>query len=240
MLKKVSVLLFVLLLAAGTALAEGYDEPAMKNPRDRYEAYMEETDGSETLVLMMLDAMNDESALIRENGPLRVNWNYMDVSGEIDEEFYVTLIEGEYGHIAMYSTRFDGYDIHEYIIGEERMVDVGGAFKTRESGISREEWEWMWESYIFPYADFEMMHGMRQDENGYSYMLLRDAAGDLYEHVLGKDMRILEIRQYSPDENGDMVYKMRVTFSHIDDWEIPDTVIDRMVENAKESGTGNK
>ncbi len=240
MLRRISALLLVLLFAASAALAERYDEPVLKNPRDRYEAYMEKTDGSDALVMMMLDAMNDEAALVEENGPLTASMRHMDANGEVMDSDYVTLMNCEYGRILVISSGFTSYDAHVYIIGEEALMEDGGIFETMESGTNTEELEVLWGCYVYPFADFKMMHGMRQDENGYSYMLLRDAAGDLYEHVLGEGMKILEIRQYTPDENGDMVYKMRVTFSHDSDWEVPEEVLARMAENVKDSSKKNK
>jgi hypothetical protein len=49
-------------LAESAIYADGTDA-LLKTPRDAYEFFMDETDGSDQLVFMMLDSQNDEETL---------------------------------------------------------------------------------------------------------------------------------------------------------------------------------
>lgn len=232
MKKKIALFLSLVLLCA-SAFAEGPDDPTLKNPRERYEMYVDKTDGSEDLIYGVLDAINDEAEAVAEHGSLTVRQSYIDETGMEIGTFETTLLDSEYGRmmrIFQSGLAIYVWGTHYYATFLNFVVDSGEMF-------TQEEFDWQWESYHFPFGSLEVLHGVRQDDAGYSYFLVKSNDGYTFEFVVGENMSIEQIRLYRENEQGEICLDMIVRYEYGTHKDIPATVLAAVQKDfAAESG----
>ncbi len=212
------------------------EEPALTNPRDKYEYYVDTTDGSEELLYMLLDSMNDEDMLVKEHGSVSLYTDFINESGDIDSTATIGMLmhDGE---------RIMRMNIEDTIPGVEILVMIdrtvmlmnGEIFSVSETSAEPELFEQAWEWYCFPWCSIETMHGIRQDENGFTYYLTAMPEGGLCEYVTDSSIRIVDTRIYDIDENGDYRLSMRIHFTTGTEAPIPDNVLAVLFDKEVES-----
>lgn len=219
-------MLLMLCLIFGMALAE-VDEPALKNPKDRYDIYFDQTDGSEELVFLMVDGVNDEAADVEAHGSLVMKHRFL-VAGMPMIKTNIILQNSEFGPMivadvgdgnVMYSLRNDAY------------IAIPGEPAAKAQGYSPEEFDWYWESFHFPYGRLEMLNGMRTDEAGNSYMLIKSDETMSFEFAMDGTMRIQQLRVYDHIGEGEMMLSLLVDYSVAPAVEIPEDVLALMHED---------
>ena len=206
------------------------DSPALKDPGARYEYYTEETDGSEYMMFAMLDAVNDEAADITEYGALFITENQLlNDEGVPAVKIGMTLQDSPYGTVLISNMRFLWIDESTYSIGTHTWTYDGSRAEEAE-GFEQELFDYYTESYHFPYGSLEAMNGVRQDENGYTYYLIRSSEEMSFEFVVGEGMRIVQLRVYTRNEDGELALTSYADYATGPAVEIPQPVLDAMGE----------
>lgn len=237
---RLAALLMALILLCGCALAEdgadlpdtkplptavpGRPEPPLKNPQDYYEIYVDQTDGSEELIYMMLDITNDEEALVDEHGSVTLVAQVVDEHGNCVSTIYTGLMKCEYGLVMRsWTDAFGG--MHVAYITERGEVGTTSGRITHvdpDSELSQ-DLDGYWHSYLFPYTAPQVMNGMRQDADGNACFLIMDNLDHRVEYVVNSAMEIKELRDYAPV--GEDWYLSMVVTRRYDDLTIPDDVL---------------
>lgn len=241
MKKRLLAALTVLALAAMPALglAEGtatgdFEAPAPLNPQERYEEPVEETEGNDQLLFMTLDARNDEAADIEEYGALYITEHPVqnEVSG-VMASVEMSIQDCPYGRVICSAMQLQGIDATLYSIGERTFIYANGEV-LRRTIYTQEQYDFFCQSYHFPYGGLESVKGVRQDENGYLYFLIKNGEGRDFEFVTDADMRILQLRIYESNGDGDMALASYIDYGVGPAWEIPQPVLDAMGEAEEE------
>ena len=224
MRKWILFLLACVLMLCGTAFAEGFDEPLLKNPIERYENPMGETDGSEVTLYMLLDSMNDEAALVEEYGALTVTMTFVDETGapvqQVDNVFQnspfgkMQIMRSGKGLFAQEVYMVDGHSFAMFL----KQPSYSGQLQTSE------EFDAYWESYLFPFGPLDALLGLRQDEAGNAYFLIRSDDVTVFEFATGVNTKIHELRMYSVTEDGETVLSALITNSVGEAEPIPEKV----------------
>ena len=223
--------LLMLLIMCVPACAEGLDTPALTNPGERYEMYFEQTDGSEMSLFMLMDMQNDEKAIVEEYGALQIDMNFVDETGAITDVISNIIQMSEYGPLQIIRYGSGIFAMEMYCI-EDKTYNYCMARASREDGVyTTEEFAYNWESLKFPYGTLDMLHGVRQDEAGNTYVLIR--SDDLYtfEFAAGENMDIKEIRVYMKDADGTLVLWSTTTYKTLEAETIPAAVRKLMDED---------
>ena len=206
------------------------DTPALKNPKDRYEVYVDATDGSEYMMYVMLDSANDEASNIAEHGALYITENQMlDASGKPTAHIDICLQDTPYGTVMISSTKFLWMTFTNYFIGTHAWSYDGETASPTDT-LTQDDYDYYIESYHFPYGSLETMNGVRQDENGYTYFLIKSSDEMTFEFVTGADMRIVQLRVYTPNDDGELALSSTVDYDVGPAQEIPQAVLDAMGE----------
>lgn len=214
----------------GTEITGSFDEPALIDPKDRYEIYTDETDGSEDLIFGVLDAMNDEAAEIEEHGALLITENpILNDSGKPITKVQLVIQDSPYGKMIISETRFLWMKAQTYSLKSLDLVYDGNTVEQTDA-FTGDDFDFYCESYHFPYGRLETLNGVRQDENGYTYFLVKSDDSMSFEFVVGKDMRILQTRVYEKNEDGHLALLSFVDFEVGPAWEIPQAVLDAIDE----------
>lgn len=232
--------LFSLLLAAlalcGAALAEVQPEaPALYNPRTAF-FYSDRFDDPDALYAA-LNSGNDEQAQIEAEGCLTAKSEFME-NGEVIAVEYAHLLPGPCGRMLVMRTDRYGFDLALYSSADVTIMNMDGeiSLAPEDVGPFREEVDYMWDNYRFPFLPLERFLCHRTDANGLMYILAESSEGWMYEYVTAGEAgnyEMLEIRRYVPDaDGGDYVYDLRVTFSS-EGVEIPEAALALMMENAQ-------
>ena len=247
-MKKALTLLLALLLAAtamgvfaeesdapAMAIEAGpvtgdFEAPALTNPEARYDFYYESTDGSEQLIFAMLDAANDEAQEIETYGALHITENVLlDDSGTAAVQAHITIQDSPYGKVMIASTSYMGIQLDSYFCGNCCCSFFNGEFEPSE-GFDAEIMAYYTESYHFPYGGLETLNSVRQDENGYTYYLVKSDEDMSFEFVSGEGMRILQTRVYMRDEDGTLTLLSYADYDVGPALEIPQEVLDVFAE----------
>ncbi len=226
MIKKVFSIMLILSLLCPLALSESWDEPALKNPQDAYEFFIEESDGSEQMIFGMIDIMNEELALAQEHGAVKFIMTYVlpDGTPMITVNNYLQL--SEFGNVHIVETSFFGEVTTVYNIGTNMYQVLEDEIAVSESGYTPEEADWFWNSYIFPFGRLEVMNGMRQDENGFSYFLIKSDETMTFEYVVGDGMKVRQLRVYYADGKGNLELAIIVDYDVSEAQPLPEDLID--------------
>lgn len=240
MVKKVFALILILTLLCPLAFAESWDEPALKNPQDAYEYFIEESDGSEQMLFGMIDIMNEELAIAEEHGAVKFIMSYIGPDGTpmITVNNYLQL--SEFGNVHIVETSFFGVVSTVYNIGTNMYQVFEDEISVTENGYTLEEADWFWNSYIFPFGRLEVMNGMRQDENGYSYFLIKSDETMTFEYVVGDSMKVKQLRVYYSDGNGNLDLAIVVDYDVSEAQPLPDDLIDLLKQTAETTASEAK
>lgn len=220
--------LLVMILLLGCALAE-VDQPAIKNPRERYDIYFEQTDGSEQAVFAVVDGMNDEAADVEAYGSVIARHSFK-LAGITLLQSDIILQDSEFGRMIVADAGEDGL---VYSLRNGAYTALPGEPAERAEGFPVDEFDWYWESYHFPYGRLELMHGLRQDEAGNSYMLVKSDETMTFEFAMGPDMRVEQLRVYDHISEDEMVLSLVVDYSVGPAIEIREDVLALMQEDFK-------
>lgn len=240
MFRRILVFMLVLASLSPLALSESWDEPALKNPQDAYEFFIEESDGSEQMLFGMIDIMNEELAIAEEHGAVKFIMSYIGPDGTpiITVNNYLQL--SEFGNVHIVETSFFGEVSTVYNIGTNMYQVFEDEISVTENGYTLEEADWFWNSYIFPFGRLEVMNGMRQDENGYSYFLIKSDETMTFEYVVGDSMKVKQLRVYSSDGNGNLELSIVVDYDVSEAQPLPDDLIDLLKQTAETTASEAK
>lgn len=240
MVKKVFALILILTLLCPLAFAESWDEPALKNPQDAYEFFIEESDGSDQMIFGMIDIMNEELAIAEEHGAVKFIMSYIGPDGTpmITVNNYLQL--SEFGNVHIVETSFFGVVSTVYNIGTNMYQVFEDEISVTENGYTLEEADWFWNSYIFPFGRLEVMNGMRQDENGYSYFLIKSDETMTFEYVVGDSMKVKQLRVYYSDGKGNLDLAIVVDYDVSEAQPLPDDLIDLLKQTAETTASEAK
>lgn len=229
-MKKLFAALLGAMLLFNIALAEEWDSPALRNPKERYEYYFDETDGSEQLLFAMLDVVNDEESTVAEYGALKVVVSNVDASGRKQSSTYTYVQECEFGPMLVNAATPEPSLGAVYTVGTHNyLMFLGKLTESYETG-TKEDFDWYWSSFHFPFGSLELLHCMRQDEAGYSYFLVKSDDSMSFEFVTDGSMEIMEIRTYEA-EDGELVLKNIVNFEPCAAVEIPEDALEAMAKD---------
>ncbi len=213
----------------GTVMGD-FDEPAFLHPEERYETFFESTDGSEYTMFVMLDSMNDEAEDIAEHGALYITENQMlNEEGKPALQLVMALQNCPYGTVMINEYDFLGKKYTSYSIDVYSFFTDGEDVE-RMAGFDIDTINYYFESYHFPYGRLQMMNGVRQDDNGYTYFFIKSEEFRSFEFVVGENMRILQLRVYEKDKDGVLALSSYVDYDVGPAWEIPQEVLDAMGE----------
>jgi len=206
------------------------DEPALKNPEERYETFFEKTDGSDYLIFVALDNMNDEADDIAEHGALYITENqFLNGEGKPTAHIDISLQSTPYGTVIIASTKFLWMEFTSYSIGTHTW-SYDGETASPTDGLEQEDYDFYIESYHFPYGRLELLNSIRQDENGYTYYFIKSEDFRSFEFVTGENMRIVQLRVYERNDDGELVLNSYVDYDVGPAQEIPQAVLDAMGE----------
>lgn len=215
---------------SGTEVTGSFDEPALIDPKDRYDIYTDKTDGSEVLIFEMLDAMNDEAAEIEEHGALLITENpVLDDSGKPVVKVQLVIQNSPYGKMIISETRLLWMKAQTYSLKSLDLVYDGNTVEQTDA-FTGEDIDYYCENYHFPYGRLETLNGVRQDENGYTYFLVKSDDSMSFEFVVGNDMRILQTRVYEKNSDGHLSLISYADFDVGPAREIPQAVLDAINE----------
>lgn len=81
----------VLLLAALLILANcnALSERSLINPQEQYDHFVEESDGSEQMLFIMVDMVNDEETLVGQDGSVLVRQHFVMNDGQTAEDYMI-------------------------------------------------------------------------------------------------------------------------------------------------------
>ena len=215
----------------GALVTGPFDEPALKNPKDRYEAYVEETDGSEYPLFVVLDTLNDEAEEIEKNGALRITQGmYLDENGEPMLTVRIVMQNTLYGTVLITGVEYMGIREDEtlYTIRDITFSDTNGKIE-RDDFTTQGDYDYYIESFHFPYGTLEAMNGMRQDDNGYTYILIRSDEDFTFEFVTA-NMHIKQLRVYERGDDDELELTSLVDYTLGEAEEIPQEVLDAFGE----------
>ena len=232
MKKAVCALLALLMCCA--AFAEP-PVPPQSNPEEYYEFLMEESDGSEQLLYMLLDSANDELSDVETYGALIM-------------EDYV-LQYGVFMHMTLYITNTPlGVGIVTVLEGSDDMYVItdSGIYYTEDGEFSSKvlmatDVGSYITGYHFPFASLKLLKGMREEENFIFMLIESDDEAELEfvitnapDESLGASygMRIVQTRYYMKDASGNMVLGEYLNYSTGAAPVIPESLLSEMQKDA--------
>lgn len=239
MFRRILVFMLVLAFWSPLALSESWEEPALLNPQDAYEYFIEESDGSEQMLFGMIDIMNEELAIAEEHGAVKFIMSYIGPDGTpmITVNNYLQL--SEFGNVHIVETSFFGEVSTVYNIGTNMYQVFEDEISVTENGYTLEEADWFWNSYIFPFGRLEVLNGVRQDENGYSYFLIKSDDTMTFEYVVGDSMKIRQLRVYYSDGSGNLELAILVDYGVSEAQPLPKDLIDHLTQTAESTSSAS-
>ncbi len=235
-MKRMLVLLAAaLLMLLGCALGER----ALVNPQENYEYFMEESDGSEQLIFMMVDSVNDEADIVEKEGSVLIRTRFLMNDGTAASELatidvHLFNFEGVrviHMLVSMYGeTQGDMYDTASNMY----TVQEGGGVTVEPSQMAAEDYNAYWEHFVFPYyAPLESLAGMRQDDEHTCFLVRSDGGDTLLEYVVSTDgMVLLGMNQYERDgADSDYYLTLYTEIIRGEDVTLPENVIDAIKAN---------
>lgn len=188
---------------------------------------MNSTDGSEMGVYIMIDALNDETNLVKEYGSLNIYMDVLDEDGNTQYTMTETMADTEYGKVMIAGVQ--GMDFHAYSFFDRTVVNKLGDIYAEEGEFADEdEFEATWQSQIPIPTESDMLFGIKSDdETGITIWRTKPvdgSAGEWYEYTTGDSMLIQEIMIYDGDEEGNTTPKVRITFENGGKVELPEEI----------------
>ena len=231
MKKLLALMLFVCIMMpavlAETVITE-LEKPSMTLNESLYEFLMEETDGSEELIYMMLDWMNDELSEIEEYGAIKGDV-YARLTDDSFIRVYQCVQDSEYG-IILIGGLDEPYSFYYYCCGKYRYTVTNGEYTGKEiNSFDNDEFA---DAFHFPYeGPLNTLRGMRQDDEGNTYYLVKSGADRMFEYVSGDGMKIKRISIYGLDEDGSWGLAMYVDYNTGEADEIPQVVLNQIAKD---------
>ena len=223
----------------GAAEAEkraSFDAPALIDPQTRYDPFFEQTDGSEQMLFMMLDSMNDEAQTVEEHGALYLTENLMlDGEGDPALQVFTAVQNSRYGYVMISRAAMFGVTVTRYCVGGYGFITYNDEGPEPDGSLTKEYLDYYCQSCHFPYGNLETMNGMRQDENGYNYFFVRSEEIRSFEYVC-EGFDIVQLRVYEKNEEGRLALTSYVDYGAGPAWEIPQPVLDMMAEAFENAG----
>ena len=212
MKKLLCLALAVLILSSIGAFA--VDEPLLTDPESRYDELSEVSDGSEELIFLVLDMMNDEETLVAEHGNVRISMIYYGENSGFRTD--VILYNTEYGRAEMMEVyAFDSLYAKMLVTPSGHLYnwDASGAFDSTESTVTQKTFDQTYEGFIFPFSGISMLRGVRQSEEDWCYFLVKGSdEGYLYEYVVSTNAMVLDgLREYVLDPSDGKYHLQLVT-----------------------------
>lgn len=233
MLRRILALTFIIALFSCPAFSEEWEAPALKNPQEAYEFFVEETDGSDQMVFGMLDIMNEELSIAKEHGAVKFDMSYIYPDGSVMITATNYLQLSEYGNVHIIETTYGGETHYVYNIGTNMYHLFEDEIEVTSSGYTPEDADWFWNSYIFPFGSLETLNSMRQDANGYSYFLIKSDETMTFEYVVGDGMKIKQLRVYYSDGNGNLELAIVVDYGVSEAQPLPEALIDLLKKTSE-------
>lgn len=200
-MKKAFLSLFLIALAAVLTISCAAEPPMppMENPELLYgDTYFENgSDGSEVILFYLLDAANDEQNEVTDETALVIT-EHTRIG---DKEFVVlnnVWQNSEFGKVFICSFDIDGCNKTYYMTSKYVYYTTDGVLteKVDEESMGGLPFEEFVSNYHFPYGPIETMLGMYQDENGYTYFLVKSTEFEEFEYVAGEGLFIEQMRYY--------------------------------------------
>ena len=230
-MKKLICLIAFICLLTNACLSET-SEPTLETPslifdESLYEVLMDETDGSEETIYIFLDVTNDERNEIEKYGGI-VGIAYALTNENTFVSVYQCLQNTEYGLVLL-----GGMDepdtFRYYCCGQYQYYQVNGEYMGKAQNPYNIDT--FTEAFHFPYeGPLTMLRGVRQDEDGNTYFLVKSEEDRLFEYVVGDDMLIKRISLYSLDDGSWQLY-MYVDYSLGNPEEIPQYILDEIAKD---------
>ena len=99
---------------------------------------------------------------------------------------------GEVETAGEYTIDHDGSHVEQFYCGEKAFMVMDGEL-SEITGHSAEDFDFYTHSFHFPYGRLEALQGVRHDDNGYTYYLVKSDDDTSYEFVAGTQMRPLRL-----------------------------------------------
>ncbi len=208
-----------------------FDEPALVHPEERYEYLLDEAEGPEEVLYVMLDAANDETEDIEAHGALIIKEHQqVDENGNALLTVDMSIQNTPYGKAMILKTQMLWMKYYVYCFGHYGFSYDGSTVESYNDMFSDEDFESYCESYHFPYGSLIKLRGARQDSNGYTYFLVKSDDPYTFEYVVGEGFRILQLRVYEEGADGVLSLTQYADYDVGPAWEIPQEVLDAMGE----------
>lgn len=240
MIKRIFISILVLSFLIPIAYSESWQAPALKNPQDAYEYYVEETDGSDQMIFGVIDIMNEEAAIAEEHGAVKFIMSFIGPDGTPMITTYNYLQKSEFGNVHIMETTNWGETSIVYNIGTKMYQLQEDTISVTDNGYTPEDADWIWNSYIFPFGNLEVLNGVRQDENGYTYFLIKSDDTMTFEYVVGDGMKIKQLRVYYSDGSGNHELAILVDYGVSEAQPLPQDLIDLLAQTAESAPSMNK
>ena len=208
-----------------------FDAPALRDPEERYEILWDSFDESQQMLFWLMDTQNDEETDIEKNGALYATESISpDDNGVPAVQVRITIQKCPYGKMMISEMYMPGtaealgrtYTCNTVMLtGEETGQIVA---------VRQEDFDFYCESYHFPYGPLDTIRGMRQDENGYLYYLIKSDDSMTFEFVTGNNMHIEQLRIYETDKDGVQWLTSYVDYDVGPALEVPQDVLDAIGE----------
>ena len=211
-MKRGLLLALTMLIALLCCTAAG--ERALVNPQEKYDYFVEESDGSEQMLFMMVDLMNDEQSIVEQDGSVLIVQHFLLNDGETAEDYIqmeTRLYVTDYGRVCQFTAFMGGEQYGDYFMTEDYIYRLDGSDKVNVEKTDNdfEDFEGTWENWVFPYyAPLETLTSTRQDEDGYTYFLVISDGGDsLLEYVVSTSgMALVGMNHYMRGDEDDNYY----------------------------------
>ena len=148
----------------------------------------------------------------------------------------MVLQDSPFGTMVIMDASVDDVTLVTYACGEEAFFDMMGSVSP--TTLPTMDYEYFIDSYHFPYGSLDALNGIRQDENGYTYLLIRSDETMSFEFVVGSHLRIEQLRVYVRGEDGALTLTSYVDYDRGPAREIPQAVLDAFAEVLPEKQAG--
>lgn len=253
-MRKLISLVLCLLLLLTAALAEdkstagqtteasqgAFDAPALTHPEERYTDYfVQQTDGSEASLFIMLMAQNDPDSVLEACGAiLRRDHVSLNTDGSPRQTYDEWLQETPVGRMQIHSGIYLLIRATQYAVGERAFVEAMGDLSPADQPFTQEQFDYLCDTFLFPYYTAsgcfypEILNGVRQDENGYAYFFIGSDDATAVEYVTGESMRIVQTRLYKKDADGVFALEAYSDYIYGEPKEVPQAVLDAFAESS--------
>ncbi len=194
MMKRLIALLSLLLFLPCLALGEDAPAPEPAKNALSLTALKKGDTTPDYDLLDRIDEQNDEARLVESEGAIYVLMHTNARRGQPASEIMVVITALGSRKLQMFYAP-EAPDIGRLETGQSTFYFRDGEIYAR-AAADEDEFNWTWQSYLFPFNSVKAQLDYRQDENGFSYLLLEGQDGMVTEFVLAEDLTVLEARLY--------------------------------------------